>query len=249
MKLLRRELLTEGGSDQEHILHCRASTWFEEYELLDEALHHALAAGDIDLAARQITGGLHKALNQEDRPTLERWLRMLPEETIRKNPGLLMLRFWSLQFLWRLDLQAHVLHQVEERIDKNGVESSQDDYTQILRAQIMLAKAQFAFFSNQTTQATEFSRQAFALLPPSWTYVRGGAMVQWGLSKHNSGEGAAAERLLLSEYITYGDKSDAYSLRLLMLLCFNYINSGQLEQTRQLANLILKRQSSKIWGS
>ena len=98
-------------------LHRRASEWYEEHGLVDEALQHALAAGDHDLAARQMVGGLRDVLNREDRPTLERWLRLLPEEMIRRRPELLVIRAYALQFLWRLDLQAKVLQQVEELLE------------------------------------------------------------------------------------------------------------------------------------
>ena len=61
--------------------------------------------------------GLRDVLNREDRPTLERWLRLLPEEMIQRHPELLVIRVWALQFLWRLDLQAKVLRQVEELLE------------------------------------------------------------------------------------------------------------------------------------
>ena len=87
-------------------MHHRASAWFEEQGLFDEAIHHALAAGDLDLAARQMCLGLRDVLNREDRPTLERWLSLLPEEMIQRRPELLMIRAWALQFVWQLNLQA-----------------------------------------------------------------------------------------------------------------------------------------------
>ncbi len=102
------EAVVREGTDQVADLHRRASTWFEEHGLLDEALHHALAAGDLDLAARQMSAGLRDVLNREDRPTLERWLRLLPQEVIQQRPELLMIRAWVLQFLWRFDQQAKV---------------------------------------------------------------------------------------------------------------------------------------------
>ena len=66
-------------------LHRRASVWFKEHGLIDEALQHALAAGDLDLAARQMSDGLREVLDREDLPTLERWLRLLPEEMIQRT--------------------------------------------------------------------------------------------------------------------------------------------------------------------
>ena len=103
---LQQKLSAEMRPGEVSNLHRLASAWFEEQGLVDEALRHSLAAGDLDLAARQMTAGLRDVINREDRQTLERWLRLLPEEMIQRQPGLLMIRAWALQFSWRLDLQA-----------------------------------------------------------------------------------------------------------------------------------------------
>ena len=82
-----------------------------------KALHYTLTAGDFNLAASQMKAGLHKVVNLEDRLTLERWLRLLPEEMVQRDPWLLMIRVWALEFIWRLDLQAQVLQQVDELLE------------------------------------------------------------------------------------------------------------------------------------
>ena len=84
-ELLQQRLSAEMTPDQVNTLHRQASAWFEEHGLLDEAMQHALAAGDLDLAARQMNSGLRDVLNREDRPTLERWLRQLPEEVVQRT--------------------------------------------------------------------------------------------------------------------------------------------------------------------
>jgi LuxR family maltose regulon positive regulatory protein len=239
-ELLGRRLTAEIGPDQVSDMHRRASAWFEEHGLLDEALHHALAAGDFDLAARQMSTGLRDALNHEDRLTLERWLRLLPEEVIQHHPGLLMIRAWALQFMWRLDLQAQALQQLEALLDSGEGPSLPAADLQLLRAQILLLRAQQAYFGNQPTQAIDYCRQALALLPPSWTFGRGAAMLYLGISMQAGGQAAEAERLLLDEYESYGDKADAYALLVLDSLCFIYLHTAQLEQARQIALLLLQ---------
>ena len=187
-ELLQQKLSAELVPDQVNELHRLASAWFEEHGLLDEALQHALAAGDLDLAARQMNAGLRDVLNRQGRPTLERWLRLLPEEMIQRHPGLLMIRAWALEFSWRPDLQAQVLQQIEELLEAEEGAALQVDDLQILRGQILLLKAQQAYFSNQPTRAIDLCRQALALLPPSWTYARGVAMLYLGLSMQASGQ-------------------------------------------------------------
>jgi len=239
-ELLQSRLAAENGPDQVADLHRLASTWFEAHELLDEALHHALAAEDLDLAVRQMRAGLREVLNREDRQTLERWLRLLPEEMIQRNIWLLMIKAFALQFLWRHDLQAQVLKQVEELLDSEGGASLPPDVLQILRGQILMLRAQYAYFSNQTTRAIDLCWEALALLPPSWIVVRGGAMIYLGLSMQANGQAQAAERLLLDQYETYNHKTDIKALILLESLCFIYLNTGQLEQTRKIAQVLIQ---------
>jgi LuxR family maltose regulon positive regulatory protein len=253
-ELLQQRLSAEMATDQVGNLHRLASTWFEEHGLLDEALHHALSAGDLDLAAHQMYAGLRDVLNREDRPTLERWLRLLPADMIHQRPELLMIKVWSLQFLWRHDLQARVLKQVEELLDSKEGTSLPAHDLQILRGQILLPKAQYAYFNNQATLAIELCQQVLRLLPPAWTFVRGGAMIYLGLSMQASGQTAEAERLLLDEYQTHADKADIYALFVLQSLCFIYFNTGRLGQTRQIAQVLVQGATRsgiglmKSWG-
>ena len=252
--MLQQRLSAEMGPDAVANLHLLASAWFEDQGLLDEALHHALGAGDLNLAARQMYAGLRDVLNQEDRPTLERWLRLLPEDMIHHQPELLMIRVWALQFSWRLDLQVQVVQRVEQLLDLGEGEKLPAAEQQTLRGLILLPKAQQSYFSNQTAQAIDLSQQVLKLFPPSWTFVRGGAMLFLGMSLQASGQEAAAEEFLLDEYESFGARIDVYSLFLLQTLCFNYLNSGRLGQVRRTAKLLIQRATSgrmalmKYWG-
>ena len=238
--LLQRRLSAEMTPEQVNTLHRQASAWFEEHGLLDEALQHALAAGDLDLAARQIYAGFREVLNREDRPTLERWLRLLPEEVIQRKPELLMLKAFTLQFSWRLDLQGQVIQQIEMLLDAKTGSLLQADDLQILRGLLYLLKAQQAYFSNQTTLAIDLCRQVLTLLPSSWTFARGGSMLYLGMSMQANGQAEAAERLLLDEYESCSDKTSIYAMFHLQSLGIIYINSGQLEQARQIAQILVQ---------
>ncbi len=234
---LQQRLSAEIGSDQVANLHRLASIWFEKHGLLDEALHHSLAAGDWDLTARQMSAGLRDVLNREDRPTLERWLRLLPEDMIQRYPGLLMVRAWSMQFLWRLDLQAQVVRQVEELLNSDRAASLPEADLQILHGQLLLLNGQQAYFNNQTNQAIDLCKRVLVMLPSTWKFVRGGAMLYLGMSLQNSNQ-PDAERLLLTEYESCANKTDAYALRLFLPLCFIYLHAGQLDQTRKVAEVL-----------
>ncbi len=239
-ELLQQRLTVEVMPEQVNNLHLRASAWFQEHGLIEESIHHALAAGDLDLAARHMAAGLREALNREDRPTLERWLRLMPEEVIQRKPDLLMIRVWALQFLWQLSLQVKVLQQVEGLLDSEAGASLPVADVQIMRAQILLNKSQHMYFSNQTTLVIDMCREVLALMPPSWTYARGSAMLYLGLSMQAIGQLRAAETLLLADYEQCSEKTGIYALILLQTLGFIYLLSGQIEQSMQIGRALIQ---------
>ena len=132
--------------------------------------------------------------------TLERWLRLIPEDVIQQRPELLMIRVWLYELTWRLDLQLSVVQKVDELIDSEVGARMQNKDLQILRGQILMLKAQYAYFSNQPLEAINLSKEALALLPHTWTFVRGAATLYLGLSMQANGQTQEAEKLLLDEY-------------------------------------------------
>ena len=106
---------TELAEEQLRGLHRRAALWFAGQHLFDEALRHALAAGDPDLAVQIAEEGLPDVHNREDWLTLERWLRLLPPTLVESRPWLLVMKAWILQFTWQLGAQLRVLDQIEAR--------------------------------------------------------------------------------------------------------------------------------------
>ena len=236
---LKRRLAGELGPGRVADLHCRAADWFAQRGLAYEGVGHALEANDLDQASRLIKQGLYDVLNRDDRPTLERWLRLLPDDLIERRPWLLMVKVWAIQFSFNMNAISHLLPQVEALIEEDGGETHDADDVKLLRGQVALLRGQQAYFSNQPTQAVNHCREVLALLPSSWRYVRGGAMLYLGLSMQANGQGQVAERLLLDQYQRLDNKIDGYALRHLMALCFNYLHEGHLEQTRQTARLLL----------
>ena len=247
--LLHERLLAEVGPEQVTELHCAAAGWFAEQGLTDEALHHALVANDLDLAARLMEAGLCDALNREDRPTLDRWLRLLPDDFIQRRPWLLMIRALTFQFSWQLPAVWKLVGQIEALLaerplqrDEGGEDAPHpgDPHDpQALRGMIVLLRGQEAFSKSQAARAIAYCEEALALLPEGWRYGRGGALLYWAMSMRASGRDAEAHRKLMDEYETLPSKTDAYALRVLYSVCFNALETGRLEQTRQTAQVML----------
>jgi len=85
--LLRARLQADRpGRAQE--LHRAAAAWNDQHDLADDAVRHALAAGDAAWAGRLVERHVETMLSRSEGVTLRRWLSALPPETVRDRPRL-----------------------------------------------------------------------------------------------------------------------------------------------------------------
>src|SRR6266516_1355824 len=93
--LLRHEL---ERSEPEAIadLHRRAADWLGANGAVDEAIRHALAAGDDEDAARLVTEMWRVPFNRGELATVDRWLDDLPELLVGATADLCLARAWVL---------------------------------------------------------------------------------------------------------------------------------------------------------
>ncbi len=103
---LLERALAELGPGRVNELQCSSASWFAQRGSIDEAVSLALAAGDRELASRCIANGFRDALDRQDRATLDRWLRLFPDEFVRARPDLMLVRCASLQISWQLGTLA-----------------------------------------------------------------------------------------------------------------------------------------------
>jgi LuxR family maltose regulon positive regulatory protein len=97
--LLRARLSSAGealGCAPAPELHRRASRWFEAHNLADEAIRHALAAGDTARAADLVEGQGLSLLMRGELATLLGWLAALPDGPVCARPWLGIYHAWAL---------------------------------------------------------------------------------------------------------------------------------------------------------
>ena len=72
-------------------LHRNAATWYQEHGLPDDAIGHAVAAGEMTWAARLIEQHADALIYlRGEGPTVQRWLTKLPADLIESRPRLLL---------------------------------------------------------------------------------------------------------------------------------------------------------------
>ena len=70
-------------------LHQNAAAWYAEHELADDAIRHAIAAGEMTWAGQLIERHFDAIFQQGESTTIERWISALPTELARSRPRLL----------------------------------------------------------------------------------------------------------------------------------------------------------------
>ncbi len=85
--VLRARLLQERPDDVAE-LHRRASLWFTEAGAPEEAVRHAMAAGDVERAAELVELAVPDMRRERREGVLRRWARALPYDVVRGRPVL-----------------------------------------------------------------------------------------------------------------------------------------------------------------
>src|SRR5438132_4888776 len=92
--LLRARLQAEQPG-RVQALHRAAAAWCDEHDLADDAVRHALTAGDAAWAARLVERHVEELLGRSEGATLRRWLSALPAGAVRMRPRLCLARAYG----------------------------------------------------------------------------------------------------------------------------------------------------------
>ncbi|HET8852767.1 MAG TPA: LuxR C-terminal-related transcriptional regulator, partial [Ktedonobacteraceae bacterium] len=92
-------------------LHRRASTWYEQHDLIIEAMHHALLAPDVDSTIRLIEQHTHSLALRGQVHTVLNWMHALPGGLVRAHPRLCFSHALLLMFTGQL---AEALMRLQE---------------------------------------------------------------------------------------------------------------------------------------
>jgi ATP/maltotriose-dependent transcriptional regulator MalT len=138
-------------------LHRRAAAWFEAEGLVDEALRHLVAAGDIAHSADLIAADWVNELNVGGLSTVSGWLDLLPDEFVRRDPRLSVARAWIALNVGQFD-DAHMWI---EAVEAASAADTGEDGT--LGAELVALRAVHAFMTGDIAAALEAARRAITL--------------------------------------------------------------------------------------
>jgi LuxR family maltose regulon positive regulatory protein len=174
------------------ILHQRASHWYRDHGFQAEAIHHALAAEDWNLATALIGNVDDSMLKHGEIVTLIGWYKRLPEEIIHSSFELCISYAWTLLLVGQLESAEPLLALAEELTHDNPV----------FLGEVSAAQAFHARTKGDPQRTIDKSNQALALLPKEDLNGRSIVALNLGLTYWHAGMLDEAEPALLEAYRT-----------------------------------------------
>ncbi len=171
-------------------LHKRASVWYEDNGLEAEAFHHAVAANDVERAARLVEGREMPLFFRGVVAPVLHWLESLPTTVLDARPSLWVMYASALLFVSQVTGIEEKLQAAETALQ--GVEL--DDKTRDLVGHIASIRATVAVTQHQVETIIAQSRRALEYLHPNNLPVRTATTWTLGYAYHLQGDRVAASR-------------------------------------------------------
>jgi LuxR family transcriptional regulator, maltose regulon positive regulatory protein len=165
-------------------LHRAAAAWHEQHGFADDAVRHALAAGEVAWAARLVERHVESLLRRSEGATLGRWLAALPAEAIGSRARLCLAQAVTAVVGSRLEAVEPLLAAAERALATSGEEPHEPSVGRALSvlanvpASIAFLRAEVARLRGDATSAVAFDRQALRQLSEEdWLL---GSQIAWG---------------------------------------------------------------------
>jgi LuxR family maltose regulon positive regulatory protein len=236
-KLLLNQLNRQFSAEEINSLHSQASVWFADNGLVEEALQHALTAGDIPAAMQLVSQYGHQLMNDQQWLRLTHWLSLLPPEQVERYPELLLLEAWSSQIRHDLSNQWRYLELVEA-MDAASTPGS------LMRAgnvqgQLEAIRGMKRYIAADGEAALRHLRQACKIIPTHYKRARVFAHIYQLGAYQMVGELSSGLQIYQEEMRDCTKRDQRYHSTYLTNLCFIYWMDADLNAMRQTAESAL----------
>jgi LuxR family maltose regulon positive regulatory protein len=246
---LLRARLQQADPERVPELHRAAAAWCEQHGLVDDAVRHALAAGDAAWVARLVEQHWDAMLWRSENVTFRRRLQALPAELVRSRPRLCLAQAYGALLSGRLEAVEPLLADAERALADRG-DQPQEPYEPSvgravsllanLPAAITLAPAMLARERGDAERTAEFAQQALTHLTDADRTLRFSAEYSLAVADWLRGRLVEAEQALTA-LLTEQRAAGAHYLAPL------YRDLGQVQHARGHLGAAL-RTYQNVWG-
>jgi LuxR family transcriptional regulator, maltose regulon positive regulatory protein len=148
-------------------LHRRASTWYEQHDLIVEAVHHALLSPEVESSIRLIEEHTHSLALRGQVHTALNWLHALPDGLVRTHPRLCFSQALLLMFSGQ---PVEALLRLQDA-EQSASQITPADEAQAFLHQVAIVRAYILFLQGHLATSVALAEQALERL--SETPVQG----------------------------------------------------------------------------
>jgi len=247
-QLMATELKNRYSAEEIARFHRKASSWYNQNGLVDEALQHALEAGDALLAAQVLEENARALLDNDRWNVLEKWMARLPDSVIRQRPRLLIANAWDRFHQFAIQSIPPLLKLAESILE--------DDVTaQPLWGEVDFFWGHHWYWQGQHTRSLDLLNKALERIPKAHHLARGEAELWWGLASQMCGQKEDVVRCLNRWLYDQQTPHPGRQTKLLGSLTFVYLLSAEFNEaaqaSRQLHELATRHNNRYIiaWAS
>ncbi len=243
--LLRQYLVNEVKSSlptrEIAALHMRASGWFESQGLLDKAISHALAAGDMKDAVEIFVRHRRDITNLDDSQVLQSLVKMFPQDVVDQQLELKMAETALFQGRAQFSKMAAALNEAESLIAKSRPARSDRDR---LKGEIAARRSIIFYWMGDHEKSISLAQLALEKLPVEWWLPR--VLMRLYLGASYQMQGDLARSLDVLNVTDEPDFGPAYQARLMAQVSFIYLSEADLSLIERVAAQTLERYGRSI---
>ncbi|HTP08227.1 MAG TPA: LuxR C-terminal-related transcriptional regulator, partial [Anaerolineae bacterium] len=221
-------------------IHHAAAEWFARNGFLDEAITHALAAGEVEHAADLMEPAAKALVMRGGSATLQTWLSKLPREAIVTRPALLIAQAWALVTDGLLDEADVVLNDL----------ASSEALTSAQHGEVAAIRSIVATVHQDIPAIQEYAQEALRLIPLEDSQLRCGVLLSQGTAASLSGSiEQSAELLTQAMHESERGRQPIIHLLAISTLAQTYEGLGDFDRAERLHRQVIALESDPALGS
>ena len=185
---LLQSLLHKRHPKKETVLHRMAANWFSDNGFASDAVRHALAAGDKELAASLVESCCMPLIRQSQIIRVHEWLRALPPEIIEMRPRLQLVQVWILLHMSGSRPPTSVLRSVRNAFRELERRPISETDKLALRAEFYALTAGFLSAADRSVAAARLAKRWLANFPENQHFSKGTLANVLGFSCYSIGD-------------------------------------------------------------
>mgnify|MGYP001426097290 CR=1 FL=1 len=232
------------GADAVAALHRRASQWFAAACHTEDAIRHALAAGDTAHAIRILAHARYTLMDDARWMDMAHLLHLFSARQIESTPELLLTQAW---FARSQNNNALLQASTQLAADLLNTSDPASDRSVALRGEVESLRSHLHFWRADITGVIDHARTALALLPHTARFARGFSLLN-GIVGYQSIANQTAAHALIAEYAGELNPNDYIDqMYLLTNKATLYILEGDLLSLATTADAMLQMSDGRPW--